>query len=75
MMSATKDAGQARDRWGGGARKYIATTALRAVLIDRARHALLPWWVAPVIPLLAGLLVWTVVNRVRGALLEVAATR
>jgi 1-acyl-sn-glycerol-3-phosphate acyltransferase len=28
----------ARDYWGSGARKYIATKALRAVLIDRARE-------------------------------------
>jgi 1-acyl-sn-glycerol-3-phosphate acyltransferase len=27
----------ARDYWGGGLRKYIATKALKAVLIDRAR--------------------------------------
>lgn len=28
----------ARDYWGGGFKKYIATKALRAVLIDRARE-------------------------------------
>jgi 1-acyl-sn-glycerol-3-phosphate acyltransferase len=27
----------ARDYWGGGVRRYIATKALRAILIDRAR--------------------------------------
>ena len=40
------------------------------VLALWAALAPLPWWVAPVMPLLAGLLAWTVVNRVRGALRE-----
>lgn len=38
MLRETTHAVAAKDYWGKGFRKYIATKALRAVLIDRARE-------------------------------------